>query len=235
MSTGLQMSDEDREFITNMAQMEGGQMVIKVPEGLAKEMGVSTTLALSEITGPIKDELIRNREDFKKQDSMSIAMNQLTLTEQIDRNVSALAMAAKVRLSQALKSDFEQVGLQQKMELLAGSLGIKEEELGNLQKLEIFPDMDKWVGKIRGLLISDNTAQQQEGQRLVQEALKQAQEKEIADRKEKVEITHIHQYNSSPTLLDNMGRFIARSPETWEEMYSSNMPEEKSFLYSRGQ
>ena len=34
MSSGLQMDDKDREFLTNMARMEGGKMVISVPESL---------------------------------------------------------------------------------------------------------------------------------------------------------------------------------------------------------
>lgn len=235
MSTGLQMDKEDREFMTNLAQMEGGEMVIKVPEPLAKKLGVNTTLALSQITGPIKDELLKNREDFKKQDATSIAQSQLTLTEQIERNVMAITASIKVRTAQALKTDFDKVNLSTQLQMLSANLGVKVEELGNLEKLNIVPNMEEWVSKVRGYLISDSTEKQQEGNKMVLDALEKAKDKQIEDRKTDVNIRHIHEYNASPTLLDNIGRFIARSPETWDEMYSTNTPEPDSFLYTGGQ
>jgi hypothetical protein len=240
MSTGLQMDKEDREFITNLSQMEGGQMVIKVPESLMGKLtdGLGKTITgaipLNEITPPLLNELKKNREDFKKQDATSIAQSQLTLTEQIDRNVMAITASIKVRTSQALKSDFDNLNLSSQMQLLSSNLGVKVEELGNLEKLKIVPKMEEWVGKVRGLLISNSTDQQQQGAQMVKDALEKAKEAQVAERKSQVEIRHVHEYNASPTLLDNIGRFIARSPETWDEMYSSNTPEERDFLYSGG-
>jgi len=70
---------------------------------------------------------------------------------------------------------------------------------------------------------------------MVEDALAESKKAQVAERKSQVEIRHVHEYNASPTLLDNIGRFIARSPETWDEMYDANTPEERSFLYSGGQ
>jgi len=237
MSTGLQMNKEDREFITNIAQMEGGEMVIKLPDSVAErlKLDVGSAIPLSQMTDSLKQELIKNREDFKKQDSMSIAQDQLTLTEQIDRNVMAITSSIKVRMAQALKSDFENVNLGTQLEMLSANLGVKVEELGTLSKLNIVPDMEKWVSTVRGLLISDSTEKQRQGNQMVKDALEKAKDVQVAERKSQMEIRHVHEYNASPTLLDNIGRFIARSPETWDEMYSSNTPEERSFLYSGNQ
>lgn len=237
MSTGLQMDKEDREFITNIAQMEGGEMVIKLPDSVAErlKLQVGAAIPLSQMTDTLKDELMKNREDFKKQDATSIAQNQLTLTEQIDRNVMAITASIKVRASQALKSEFDSMNINSQLQLLSANLGVNAEELGNLEKLNIIPNAEEWVKKIRGLLISDVPAQQQEANKLVLDALQKGKEAQVAERKSQVEIRHVHEYNASPTLLDNIGRFIARSPETWEEMYDANTPEQRSFLYSGGQ
>lgn len=237
MSTGLQLDKEDREFITNIAQMEGGEMVIKLPESVSEKLKlqVGAAIPLNQMTEELKQELIKNRDDFKKQDATSIAQNQLTLTEQIDRNVMAITAAIKVRTAQALKSDFEGLNISTQLQLLSANLGVKVEELGKLTKLDIGVNVEDWVAKVRGLLISNSTAQQQQAQQMVKDALSKAKERQIEERKSNVEIRHIHEYNASPTLLDNLGRFIARSPETWDEMYSSNMPEQRSFLYSGGQ
>lgn len=237
MSTGLQMDKDDREFITNISQMEGGEMVIKLPDSVAErlKLQVGAAIPLNQMTDELKQELIKNRDDFKKQDATSIAQNQLTLTEQIDRNVMAITSAIKVRTSQALKSDFENLNLSSQLQLLSANLGVKVEELGNLTKLDVGIDVDKWVEKVRGLLISNSTQQQQEATDMVKKALETSKDRQIEERKSQVEIRHVHEYNASPTLLDNLGRFIARSPETWDEMYSSNVPEMRSFLYSGGQ
>lgn len=236
MSTGLQMNDEDREFITNISQMEGGQMVIKLPETIAEKlkMQVGKAIPLNEMTDELKQELIRNREDFKKQDATSIAQDQLTLTEQIERNVMAITASIKVRTAQALKNEFDSMNMSTQLEALSAGLGVKADDLGQLKKLDIVPNIEEWIGKIRGLLISKNSADQIKANEEVKEKLKELEDKKRDERKSETTVRHEHQHsiNGVPSLFDSMARYWMNNPSTWEEMYSSNTPEPKSFTYS---
>jgi hypothetical protein len=235
MSRGLQMDDEDREFLTNLSEMEGGQMVIKIPESLAESLGRPTTIALSEMTNDIKSELVNNRDEIKKQDSMSIAMNQLTLTEQIDRNVMAIASAVKVRMVQTLKNDFENQSISTQLQMLSTNLGVTVDELGDVANLNIVPDMDKWVSKIRGLLISNDTEKEREAAADVRKKLNLVKEAQTAERKaQNMEIRHTHEIKPTSTLWDTFGRHVASRPETWDVMYDSNVPKSDSFMYTGG-
>ena len=63
MGTGLQMDDKDKEFLTNLAQMKEGKMVIEVPKSLQEQLGLhGTTVALDTITKNQADLLLAQKD-----------------------------------------------------------------------------------------------------------------------------------------------------------------------------
>lgn len=102
MASGLNMPEKDREFLTNISRMEGGEMKIVVPKSLQDQLGAQP-IELEKLTQAQKDVLLANQEAFKTMDSKEIAMNQLTETQAISKNVDVLAAYAKVRSSAYLK------------------------------------------------------------------------------------------------------------------------------------
>jgi hypothetical protein len=96
MSSGLNMPEKDREFLTNISRMENGEMKIVVPKSLQDQLGLEP-IKLEELTEAQKEVLIKNQEAFEKMDSSKIAMSQLTETQQISRQVDVIAAYVKVR------------------------------------------------------------------------------------------------------------------------------------------
>jgi hypothetical protein len=109
MSTGLVMEDDDREFLTNMAQMKDGKMVIEVPKSLQDQLGGST-VALESMSDNQKNILLNQREAFKKMSAEEIATKQVSAIENINRDVSFIAAKARVEAGKLGDSLVKQLG-----------------------------------------------------------------------------------------------------------------------------
>jgi hypothetical protein len=91
MGKGLNLKPEDQEFLTNLSRMEGGKMIIDVPESLQKKLGIDTQgKAIEDLGQTTIDALLQNREQFKQMSVEDIARDQLDNVENIQRDVAAL-------------------------------------------------------------------------------------------------------------------------------------------------
>lgn len=107
LRSGLDMKEEDKEFLTNLAQMKDGEMKIMVPESIASKLGGVTEIALDEITNTQKEELLKNRQALEKMDSKKIAENQLTETQNMARDMAVVGQYYRVRSAQILGGVYE--------------------------------------------------------------------------------------------------------------------------------
>jgi len=106
MSSGIVMKEEDREFLTNIAQMKGGKMVIETKD----QNGQAVQVALDSLTQKQADYLLSQKEQFKEMSTMDIAKQQVSLIENVKRDVSFLAAAARVQLGKGFTQVFEAGG-----------------------------------------------------------------------------------------------------------------------------
>lgn len=237
MSTGLQMNDEDREFLTNLSQMEKGEMVIRVPESLAAKLSIQmgqqieTAIPLSQMTESLKAELIRNKEAFGKTDAKDIALQQLSVQERIERSLMAISAVAKIRLTQALK-DTSQPAITQ-MENIAARFGVAVENFtvnkgGKLSLIEGAEDIFKGVITKINENTDDSLTKANEMVTKYLEKVKVEQDKQSAG---KTVIENRYTFGATPSLLDSLGRHIARSPQTWEHIYGAYSEDRKSYTY----
>jgi hypothetical protein len=101
MASGLTFKDDaDKEFLTNLAQMKDGKMVIEVPPKLQERLG-ATQVALETMDETQKNQLLAYREEFKKMSMEDIATQQVGLIENINRDVNFIAAAARVQLGKS--------------------------------------------------------------------------------------------------------------------------------------
>lgn len=231
MSTGLQMKDDDREFLTNLAQMEKGEMVIRVPESLAARIGSPMVVQLNQMTSELKNELIKNKDAFAQMDAKDIAMQQLTLQEQINRNVMAIAAVAKVRISQMIR-EVPKGNIMETVELLAAKFGKNVEDFTKIDvktgRLSLLPGAEDVIEKVKGV-IGDATGGTK-ALEMIQSYLKSNEEKKKTE-EEKTIVENRFTFNATPSLLDSLGRHIARSPQTWEDIYGAHSENRKSYTY----
>lgn len=97
MAQGLVFdNDEDKEFLTNLAQMRDGRMVIEVPQSLQDNLG-ATEIALGDMSQSQTDILLSQRDAFKQMDMRDIALDQVSLIENINRDVSFITASMRIQ------------------------------------------------------------------------------------------------------------------------------------------
>jgi hypothetical protein len=128
MSRGLKIEDKEKEFLTNLSRMEGGEMKIVVPESIAQKLGVPTELALDKLDQKTADALIKNQKEFEKMNPEKMAMSQLTATQQMARDVEVMASWAKIQAASYLRGAGEK-GLKGEVDKIKSSIARTAEEL----------------------------------------------------------------------------------------------------------
>lgn len=121
MSRGLKIEDKEKEFLTNLSRMEGGEMKIVVPESIAQKLGVPTELALDKLDQKTADALIKNQKEFEKMNPEKMAMSQLTATQQMARDIEVMASWAKIQAANFLRGAAEK-GLKGEVEIIKNSI-----------------------------------------------------------------------------------------------------------------
>lgn len=111
LRSGIQVSEEDKRFLTNLSSMEGGEMVIKIPKSIAEELGVPTKVALDKLDQKVANALIQNAKDFAEMSPEDVAREQLTTTEKIMRDLEVIAQYFRVQAVKLIGGKAEEFGL----------------------------------------------------------------------------------------------------------------------------
>jgi len=85
--------EKEIEFLTNLARMEGGKMIIDIPKTLRDDLKMNndqTSLALDSMTQEQKEIIIDQQELLTKMDPKDIPRQQVMALENIQRDMSAL-------------------------------------------------------------------------------------------------------------------------------------------------
>jgi hypothetical protein len=117
MSRGLNLSDEEKEFITNMSQMKDGEMVIELPQKVMENLKIKDpVLKIKELTEPQITELTAYRKEFvdKYKTSEDIARGQLNVLENINRDVSFIMASIRTESSSIIRTFLESINYDQK-------------------------------------------------------------------------------------------------------------------------
>lgn len=114
MAAGLTFdNEEDKEFLTNLAQMKDGKMVIEIPKDLQDRLG-KTDVALETMSQSQRDEFLKYREDFKEMSTEDIAKKQVSLVENINRDVNFLATVGRIQAGATGETVAKALGLDSK-------------------------------------------------------------------------------------------------------------------------
>ena len=96
---GLYIDEDNKQFLTNLARMKDGEMSIDLQAaGLEEEFGKSS-IKLSELNGDLADKLIGFQDEFKDKSEKDLIREQVTLVENISRDVNYLAMLARLEVA----------------------------------------------------------------------------------------------------------------------------------------
>jgi hypothetical protein len=110
LSSGLNLSDDNKEFLTNISRMEGGSMVIDIPESLAQKLGLKDTrVALEDLSQGQANAILENQKYFEKLSPEEIAKEQYTETQKLALTVSEISTMLKVQFAKTVRQPLAQV------------------------------------------------------------------------------------------------------------------------------
>ena len=96
---GLSIDPKNKEFLTNLARMKDGEMSIDLEAaGLESEFGVKT-MKLSDMNNEVATKILAFQKEFEKKDEKDLIREQVTLVENISRDVNYLAMLARLQIA----------------------------------------------------------------------------------------------------------------------------------------
>lgn len=143
LARGFNLDEKQQEFITNLARMEEGKMVIDVPQGLFAEFGNQTRVALDELNDKQVQVLLNNQEVFEKMSAKDIAQSQYTETQKLGLQVSEIVTMMKVQLANSIRGDLSKID-EKYIAQVNQSLKETKEGTNNLGKL-LVGEKDKMI------------------------------------------------------------------------------------------
>lgn len=115
LSSGLQLEDKEKEFLTNISRMEGGKMVIDIPKSLAQELGLDQTrVALENLDQNTASALLSNQKYFEKLSPEEIARGQYDALQQLNLSAKEMVTMMKVRFASFARIPLNALGGQLK-------------------------------------------------------------------------------------------------------------------------
>lgn len=115
---GLDIDEKQVEFLTNIARMKDGKMSIELMTPKLQEQFGAASIALEDITKDTAKTLLEYQDQFTELSESELVKKQVTLTENINRDLSYLVTLARLELSnvsdKALEAfvgeDFKSIG-----------------------------------------------------------------------------------------------------------------------------
>jgi hypothetical protein len=104
LSQGFNLDEKQKEFITNLAKMEDGKMVIDIPQSLSSQFEGATRVALSDLNDNQVKVLLDNQKELEKMNARDIALSQYTETQKMALNVSEIAAMLKVQFAGGVRA-----------------------------------------------------------------------------------------------------------------------------------
>jgi hypothetical protein len=90
LAQGLKLDDDQQRFITNLAQMKGGKMMIEIQSEKLQNMFGKSEVALQDLDQNQAELLLKYQDEFKKLSDNEIVRNQATSIANIEKDVNFL-------------------------------------------------------------------------------------------------------------------------------------------------
>ena len=230
LSSGLQIDEKEKEFLTNISKMEGGRMVIDVPESIAKQMGLTDTkVALENLTPTRAKGLLENQKAFEGMSTEEIARDQFTTTQNIQKDVSALLALAKVNAAKELRGGLAEVD--KKLEQMIGgklkTTTSAEVKSGEGEVSSFFKEMGANANKTLKSSIEEVSGGGVSKSALQNANTNTSQTTSVSEPSKKIDVT----VKSDSNMTDAMTRAMYSSPSTANDVRNGIMDEFGSYTF----
>jgi hypothetical protein len=222
LSSGLQIDEKEKEFLTNISKMEGGKMIIDIPKSLADELGINDTkVALDELSPTIAKGLLENQEAFEQMSVEDIARDQYTATQNMQKDISALLTVAKVQAAAAIRQPLAE------FDKYIENLGINK-DLKDKTKLESLQKTDEGLfAKMVSESVAPAKAMIAKSMGISESDLESKLKGGESNTPKETTVNHNHTYTikSDGTVVDAMTREVTKSPSLLNDFSQSIIPD----------
>ena len=226
MAKGFDISEKDREFITNMSQMRDGKMVIEVPDDIREKLGVKEKMFdVTNATDQQIKVLLNYRNDLvtNYKTTEAISRGQLNVLENLNRDVSFIAATMRTEASSIIRTQLESMGYDQRS--VSAAIGTFTDLVGkglvDITKNGIGTFIKGITDK--GSELYANLVMTKSDKSSVTSELKKSSESQSQKTESKTETnSNVNIRIAADGYFDIFAREIQRQPEIWKEHLSTN-------------
>ncbi len=229
LSRGLRLDEDQQRFITNLAQMKGGQMTIELQSEFLKEKFGKNEIALKDLDENQARLLMQYQDEFKQLSENDIVRNQATAIENIKRDVNFVAAYLRLQGGRAAEAAGNIAGFDLK------SIAKETQEMGR-NSVEWLGEMETMLKNKFNIDLKMKTADVRFGDTSGNMTLEK--QKELENRKkqeaqtqqqpQKTVVEHQLTLKHTQPVMDAVERSMTSSQSIWNDVLSR---QEGSFLY----
>lgn len=228
MAKGFDISEEDREFITNMSQIRDGKMVIEVPDNIGKRLGEGFDGKMFDVTNATDQQikvLLNYRNDLvtNYKTTEDISRGQLNVLENLNRDVSFIAATMRTEASSAIRTQLESLGYDQRS--ISEAIGTFTDLVGKGLVDITSNGIGTFIKGItdKGSELYANLVMTKSDKSSVTSELKKSSESQSQKTESKTESNaNVNIRISADGYFDVFARELQRQPEIWKEHISTN-------------
>jgi len=109
LARGLELKDDQKEFLTNISQMKGGRMVIELNTQQLKDQFGANEVALDTLTQEQANNLIRMQDEFKQMSENDIVRQQATDIGNIKRDLDYMVALSRKTVGRTAENLFKEM------------------------------------------------------------------------------------------------------------------------------
>ncbi len=229
LSRGLRLDEDQQRFITNLAQMKGGQMTIELQSEFLKEKFGKNEIALKDLDENQARLLMQYQDEFKQLSENDIVRNQATAIENIKRDVNFVAAYLRLQGGRAAEAAGNIAGFDLK------SIAKETQEMGR-NSVEWLGEMETMLKNKFNIDLKMKTADVRFGDTSGNMTLEK--QKELENRKkqeaqtqqqpQKTVVEHQLTLKHTQPVMDAVERSMTSSQSIWNDVLTR---QEGSFLY----
>lgn len=226
MLSGLTIEDDDKEFLTNLAQMKNGKMTIELQSEELKQKFGASEVALEDLNNSSAALLLDYREGFKKLTPEEIVRNQATNIENIRRDVSYLVKAAAIAAGREGKELFNKlVDLGKIADITKETVPkLANAVTGELKGLGSTLKSEKQKGKVEQ---PKNAVTQEQAKKMAQEEIEKKQKENSVDKT--ITVKNEYEFKGGSTLVDGWMRETVKNSSIYNDFI---VTDEKEYVNS---
>ena len=214
--SGLNIKAEDKEFLTNIAQMKDGKMSVALQSKELQDYFGKTSVALEDLSASQADKLLDYKKEFEKLPPEDIIRKQATDVENIRRDLTFLVASARLEGTKLIKAvaDSTGISLEKAAKYVQNMTGSSESEVKKqLAQLtaEQKKDNDKKAQKV-------NVNAPKPSENITADQVKNEVEKKVADTNKGTQNVNMNVKHEVqvPAVMDALQREIVKDQSLFQ-------------------